>query len=123
VALAYGPDWYGGVRARPGDALSPLPDLEAYTGTYYSEDPWHGMVWVVQRQRRLWISGTDPLFPVGNHLFRVGSRVSSPELAEFSDFVGGKSRLMRFDGGEFQRLDGERGSDRSGETTVSEHGR
>jgi D-alanyl-D-alanine carboxypeptidase len=109
VALAYGPDWYAGARARPEDSLSPLPELEAYTGTYYSEDPWHGMVWVVQRQRRLWIGGTDPLFQVGNHLFRVGARISGPELAEFSDFVGGTARVMRFDGGEFQRLDGERG--------------
>jgi hypothetical protein len=46
------------------------------------------------------------LFRVGNHLFRVGLQASSPELAEFSEFVGGTPRILRFDGGEFQRVDG-----------------
>jgi hypothetical protein len=73
---------------------------------YYSENPWNGTILVVQRQRRLWIGGTDPLFRVGNHLFRVGLQASSPELAEFSEFVGGTPRILRFDGGEFQRVDG-----------------
>jgi D-alanyl-D-alanine carboxypeptidase len=108
VALAYGPDWYGNSRAHAGGALSPSRELAPYEGTYYSDNPWAGLVTVVQRQRRLWIGGADPLFRVGDHLFRVGSRPSSPELAEFSEFVGGIPRLLCFDGGEFRRVGGAR---------------
>jgi CubicO group peptidase (beta-lactamase class C family) len=106
VALAYGADWYASSRVHGANALSPSPELVPYEGTYYSENPWNGTILVVQRQRRLWIGGTDPLFRVGNHLFRVGLQASSPELAEFSEFVGGTPRILRFDGGEFQRVDG-----------------
>jgi D-alanyl-D-alanine carboxypeptidase len=106
VALAYGADWYGNSRTHAGAAASPSPELAPYEGTYYSENPWAGLVTVVQRQRRLWMGGIDPLFRIGDHLFRVGSRPSSPERAEFSEFVGGIPRLLRFDGGEFQRIGG-----------------
>jgi CubicO group peptidase (beta-lactamase class C family) len=105
LALAYGPDWYGSSRTHLGDALSPAPELVPYEGAYYSENPWHGAVVVVQRQRRLWMGGTDPLIQVGDHLFRAGSRPSSPERAEFSAFVDGVPRVLRFDGGEFQRVE------------------
>ena len=44
-------------------------------------------------------------FEVGDHLFRLGSRPSSPERAEFSAFVDGVPRVLRFDGGEFQRVE------------------
>jgi hypothetical protein len=105
VALAYGPDWYGGARAQPGDALGRLAELEPYEGMYYSENPWTSMTWVVQRQHRLWLGGTEPLFPVGDHLFRAGERLSSPELAEFSDFVNGIPCVLRFDGSVLRRIE------------------
>jgi CubicO group peptidase (beta-lactamase class C family) len=105
VALAHGGDWY----ARPESHARPIeasPELARYTGAYYSADPWVGWVRVVQRQGRLWIGGTDLLTPIGDRLFRVGEKASSPEVAEFLEFVEGRPRRLRFDGGELERIEG-----------------
>jgi hypothetical protein len=59
---------------------------------------------VVQRQRQLWIGGTDPLVAIGDHVFRVGAKPSSPESAEFLDLKDGVPELLWFDGGEFRRI-------------------
>jgi D-alanyl-D-alanine carboxypeptidase len=103
VALAHGSDWY----ARPESHARPIeasPELARYEGAYYSADPWVGWARVVQRQGRLWIGGTDPLTPIGDRLFRVG-RPTSPEVAEFLEFVDGSPRRLRFDGGELERIE------------------
>lgn len=103
VALAHGRDWYARPEsnARP---IAPSPELSPYEGAYYSADPWAGWARVVQRQGRLWIGGTDPLTPIGDRLFRVGEKPTSPEVAEFVAFVDGTPRRLRFDGGEFERI-------------------
>ena len=103
IALAHGADWY----ARPeGQArvIEPSAELARYAGVYYCADPWAGWVRVVQRQGRLWIGGTDPLSPIGDRLFRVG-QPTSPEVAEFVDFVDGSPRRLRFGAGEFERIE------------------
>ena len=102
-ALAYGPDWYAITGDQSARALPPSPDLACYTGKYYSESPWHGTVRVVQRQRQLWIGGTEPLTPDGEHLFRVGAD-PGPETAQFSEFIDAVPQILWFDGGEFLRL-------------------
>jgi D-alanyl-D-alanine carboxypeptidase len=104
AALAHGPEWYARAEshARP---IEPSPELARYAGAYYSADPWVGWVRVVQRQGRLWIGGTDPLSPIGDRLFRVGEKPTSPEVAEFLDFVDGSPRRLRFDGGELERIE------------------
>jgi CubicO group peptidase (beta-lactamase class C family) len=104
VALAHGSDWY----ARPeshAQPIEPSPELARYVGAYYSADPWAGWVRVVQRQGRLWIGGTDALNPIGDRLFRVGAKPTSPEVAEFVEFVNGSPRRLRVDGGEFERIE------------------
>ena len=105
TALAYGPDWYASPSNQQIRALTPAPELAGYTGKYYSEDPWHGIARVVQRQRQLWIGGTNPLTPIGDHLFRVGTQNPGPETAEFAEFVDGLPRVLWFDGGEFRRVE------------------
>jgi D-alanyl-D-alanine carboxypeptidase len=104
IALACGADWYVHSGAPNAHALDPSPELARYEGTYYSDSPWYGQLRVVQRQRQLWIGGTDPLVPIGDHLFRVGARPSSPEVAEFSDLKDGTPEFLWFDGGEFRRI-------------------
>jgi D-alanyl-D-alanine carboxypeptidase len=104
VALAHGSDWY----PRPESHARPIeasPELARYVGAYYSADPWVGWVRVVQRQGRLWIGGTDPLTPIGDRLFRVGEKATSPEVAEFLGFIDGRPRRLRFDGGELERIE------------------
>jgi D-alanyl-D-alanine carboxypeptidase len=104
VALAHGPDWYARAES-PARPVEPSPELARYVGAYYSADPWVGWARVVQRQGRLWIGGTDPLTAIGNGLFRVGEKATSPEVAEFLDFVDGRPRLLRFGAGELERIE------------------
>jgi hypothetical protein len=79
--------------------------LAKYVGEYYSENPWNGTIRVVQRQRQLWMGGTDPLVPIGNHLFRIGTEATSPGVAEFSELIGEKPNLLWIDGVQFRRIE------------------
>jgi CubicO group peptidase (beta-lactamase class C family) len=103
TALSCGPDWF----AREGYRESPLeasPVLARYVGKYYSENPWYGVIRVVQRQRQLWMGGTEPLTAIGNHLFRVGEQPSSPSVVEFSEWVDEVPNFLWLDGAQFRRI-------------------
>ena len=104
TALSYGPDWYARAGFQGQTALEPAEGLSKYVGQFYSENPWNGTIRVVQRQHQLWAGGTDPLVPIGNHLFRVGAEASSPGVAEYSEMIDGKFQLLWIDGVEFQRV-------------------
>jgi hypothetical protein len=103
--LTYGSDWYARAGYEGQKALEPSAALAPYTGEYYSENPWFGTVRVVQRQRRLWMGGTDPLIPIGDHLFRIGEEANSPGVAEFSAFIADRPNLLWIDGTEFRRIE------------------
>jgi CubicO group peptidase (beta-lactamase class C family) len=105
TALAYGADWYARAGFQGEKALEPSAVLAKYVGEFYSENPWYGTVRVVQRQRRLWMGGTDPLMPIGNHLFRIGTEATSPGVAEFSELIGEKPNLLWIDGVQFRRIE------------------
>jgi D-alanyl-D-alanine carboxypeptidase len=104
TALSCGAEWFARDGYRGQAPLEPSPDLARYAGKYYSENPWYGVIRVVQRQRQLWVGGTDPLNAIGNHLFRVGEQPSSPSVAEFSEWVGDAPQLLWFDGVQFRRI-------------------
>jgi CubicO group peptidase (beta-lactamase class C family) len=105
TALSYGADWYARAGYQGEKALEPSAVLGKYVGEYYSENPWYGTVRVVQRQRQLWMGGTDPLIPIGNHLFRIGTEATSPGVVEFSELIGEKPNLLWIDGVEFRRIE------------------
>ncbi len=105
TALSYGPDWYARAGYKEQAALEPSAALAKYVGEYYSENPWYGTVKVVQRQRQLWMGGTDQLVPIGDHLFRIGAQANSPAIAEFSALIDGMPNLLWIDGVEFRRVD------------------
>jgi D-alanyl-D-alanine carboxypeptidase len=104
MALTHGPDWYAHAR-NPARALEPSPELERFTGAYYSDSPWNGWLRIVQRQRRLWIAGTDPLVPIGDRLFRLGDKPSGAETLEFTNLIDGVPHTLWFDGAEFARME------------------
>jgi D-alanyl-D-alanine carboxypeptidase len=104
TALVYGADWYARAGYQGEKALEPSAALAKYVGEYYSENPWDGTVRVVQRQRRLWMGGTDPLVPIGNHLFRIGTE-PGPGVVEFSELIGEKPNLLWIDGVQFRRIE------------------
>ena len=105
TALSYGADWYARAGYQGEAALEPSAALAKYVGEYYSENPWFGTVRVVQRQRQLWMGGTDPLMPIGNHLFRIGAEPTSPGVAEFSELIGEKPSLLWIEGVQFRRVE------------------
>jgi hypothetical protein len=105
TALAYGADWYARAGYQGEKALEPSAALAKYVGEYYSENPWLGTVRVVQRQRQLWMGGTDPLMPIGNHLFRIGREATSPGVAEFSELIDEKPVLLWIEGNQFRRIE------------------
>ncbi len=104
TALSYGADWYARAGYQGEEALEPSAVLAKYVGEYYSENPWFGTVRVVQRQRQLWMGGTDPLISIGNHLFRIGTELSSPGVVEFSQWIGEKPSLLWVEGNPFLRI-------------------
>ncbi len=106
TALAYGADWYARAGYQGEKMLEPSAVLAKYVGDYYSENPWLGTVRVVQRQRRLWMGGTDLLVPIGNHLFRIGEEATNPGVAEFSQWVDGKPNLLWIEGNQFLKVTG-----------------
>jgi D-alanyl-D-alanine carboxypeptidase len=105
TALACGASWYAHSGSRDARFLDSSPELARYAGNYYSENPWNGWLRVVQRQRQLWLGGTDPLTPIGDRLFRVGDKPSSPETAEFSELLDGIPQALWFGGIEFHRIE------------------
>jgi D-alanyl-D-alanine carboxypeptidase len=105
TALSYGADWYARAGYQGVQSLAPSDVLAKYVGQYYSENPWFGTLRVVQRQRQLWMGGTDPLVPIGNHLFRIGTEASSPALVEFSELIDGKPNLLWLEGVQFRRVE------------------
>jgi D-alanyl-D-alanine carboxypeptidase len=104
TALSCGAEWFAREGYRGEAPLEPTSELGRYAGKYYSENPWYGVIRVVQRQRQLWMGGTEPLTAIGNHLFRVGEQPSSPSVAEFSEWVGDAPQLLWFDGAQFRRI-------------------
>jgi hypothetical protein len=105
TALSYGADWYARAGYQGEKALEPSAALAKYVGEYYSENPWFGTVRVVQRQRQLWMGGTDPLMPIGDHLFRIGKEATSPGVAEFSELIDEKCNLLWVEGVQFRRIE------------------
>jgi CubicO group peptidase (beta-lactamase class C family) len=105
TAMAYGADWYARAGYQGEKALEPSAALAKYVGEYYSENPWFGTVRVVQRQGQLWMGGTDPLVPIGNRLFRIGTEATSPGVVEFSQLIDEKPRLLWLEGNPYGRIE------------------
>ena len=105
TALAYGADWYARAGYQGEKPMEPSAVLAKYVGEYYSENPWFGTVRVVQRQRQLWMGGTDVLVPIGDDLFRMGMEATSPGVAEFSEPIDGKPGLLWLEGVQFRRIE------------------
>lgn len=104
TALSCGADWFAREGYHGESPLEASPVLARYVGKYYSENPWYGVIRVVQRQRQLWMGGTEPLTAIGNHLFRVGEQPSSPSVVEFSEWVDNVPNFLWLDGAQFRRI-------------------
>jgi D-alanyl-D-alanine carboxypeptidase len=105
TALSCGANWFARAGYKGEVPIQPSPLLAKYVGKYYSENPWNGVIRVVQRQGQLWLSGTDPLTPIGNDLFRIGEEASSLDVAEFTEEVNEAFNLLWFNGVQFQRIE------------------
>lgn len=82
------------------------PDYRAWSGTYHSEDPWHGTVRILARGQRLWFEAGSsvPLEPIGPSLFRFANEPDSPETCEFGRIIDGKAQTLVNSGVMFRRI-------------------
>ena len=89
----------------PGQrSFPPLPQYEAFVGHYRSDSPWTRSTRIVIRKGKLWADGTDPLEPIGQALFRIGSDSFSPDVAEFLQVADGKALLLKINGSDQWRV-------------------
>ena len=76
----------------------------AFVGHYRSDSPWGGDIRVFLLKGQLVLSGAQ-LVRIGGSLFRVGDESWLPDTVEFLHVFEGKSRVMRFIGTDFWRID------------------
>lgn len=93
VRVWHGADEY--VRLGPAGPLAPFspkppPELAALTGTYESDDPWHGTIRIWSRGDQLVVDGADPLVRLGDGSWRLGEKDWSPERIRFEAPIDGK---------------------------------
>ena len=74
-------------------------------GHYRSDSPWFRSTRIVLRKGKLWADGTNPLEPLGQSLFRMGSESFSPDVAEFLQVANGKALLLKINGSDRWRVE------------------
>jgi D-alanyl-D-alanine carboxypeptidase len=104
VEVSYGSDWHVNGAYQGPHAFSAPRDFQSYAGRYHSDSAWGGDVWVYISKDRLMLEG-EPLTRIGGALFRVGAEPWTPETAEFLRLFEGKTRLLKFGGMDFWRVD------------------
>jgi hypothetical protein len=104
VEVSYGPDWYAASAYDGPRTFSVPPDYSLYTGHYYSDSVWGGDASIYVLKGRLFASG-NPLTPLGNHVFRIGTDDWNPDVVEFYHLFQGKTRGLRLAGLDFFRVD------------------
>lgn len=104
VEVSYGPDWYTAKDYDGPRTFSVPADYSLYTGHYYSDSVWGGDASIYVLKGRLFASG-NPLTPLGNRVFRIGTDDWNPDLVEFYHPFQGTTRGMRLAGLDFFRVD------------------
>jgi CubicO group peptidase (beta-lactamase class C family) len=103
-SVSWGPSSYlrkGAMVALPASDAA----LAKFAGRYFNNDPWWGLMQVVERGGRLWIGTEVPMTRIGDQLWRVGEETWSPERASFANFIDGRPHSFIFSGEKFLRHD------------------
>ena len=110
AALGIGPRWYSGSSYIGSRTFSALPGAGRVTGKYYSDNPWYGLVHIVERNGKLWLDGIYELHPEGQDGFVV--RTAEDSIAgesirhiQFDTFIDGLAFLLRMEGEGFRRVE------------------
>ena len=104
VEVSYGPDWYvNGKYSGPRTFTAPK-EYEAFTGRYRSESAWGGDALAYVLKGQLMLDG-NTLHRIGGSLFRVGDEEWMPDTAEFLCLFERRSRILRFAGMDFWRVE------------------
>lgn len=94
--------WAGDVEFVRGDGRAHQPpasaELQRLAGIYYSDSGWGGPTWIVARSGALWLYNVEPLVPLDDGSWRLGSDEWSPERVRFDGFVDGRSTRMLISG-------------------------
>lgn len=105
VEFSHGLDWYVNESYTGPRAFPTHPQYESFVGHYRSDSPWLRSTRIVLRKGRLWANGTDPLEPLGQALFRLGSDSFNPDVAEFLQVANGKALLLKINGSDRWRVE------------------
>jgi CubicO group peptidase (beta-lactamase class C family) len=100
--------WGANTYVRTGSGGKPPasdPMLARLAGRYVSDNPWFGLLHVVERGGRLWIGTELPMHRIGPSLWRVGDDSWSPERASFADLIDGRPQTFVYSGEKFARHD------------------
>jgi hypothetical protein len=79
-------------------------EYEAFTGRYRSESAWGGDALTYVLKGQLMLDG-NTLHRIGGSLFRVGDEEWMPDTAEFLCVFERRSRILRFAGMDFWRVE------------------
>ncbi len=104
LEVSYGSDWYAAPAYDGPRTFAVAPEFAVCAGRYQSESPWGGESLAYVLKDRLMLDG-QPLTPLGDRLFRVGSEDWMPETVEFLQIFAGKARVMRVAGMDYWRVD------------------
>lgn len=105
--LLHGGQWFPGARYS-GPRRFPHPAAwSSYPGHYRAQVPYYSNYRVVLRKGVLLLLSPEgyeePLLPVGNHEFRVGTDERAVERVRFTDVVSGRALRMNLSGTDYYR--------------------
>ena len=104
VEVSYGSDWYVNAKYSGPRSFTAPKEYGAFAGRYRSESAWGGDALAYVLKGRLMLNG-NTLHRVGGSLFRLGDEEWMPDTAEFLRVFEGKSRILRFAGMDFWRVE------------------
>jgi hypothetical protein len=103
-----GASWGSQMFRRQGAAGKIEPtnaELARLAGRFVSDNPYGGVMRIVERGGHLWLGTEVPLTRLGPSLWRIGKAGWSPERAEFADFLDARPQTMTMFGITFERRD------------------
>jgi D-alanyl-D-alanine carboxypeptidase len=103
IDLGHGADWYAHARFKGDRREAPAPSLSPFVGTYSDG---RNVTRVVIRRGQLWLDGATKLVTIGDGVFRIGDKASSPGATlEFRRIVDGRAQLLFAGDGAQERAD------------------
>lgn len=107
VELVHGGQWYAGTAFRGPPTVRQPGAWQAYVGHYRAQVPYYSNYRVIARRGELLLVSPEgfeePLVPLGEARFRVGSGAGAVERVRFADVVSGRALRLNLSGTDYYR--------------------